>query len=184
MVHLTRLGSVARRAAVLAAGMALACGVAAGTADAAQTAASATPAATSSTAPPVHAGSVRPDYAPCGKSSGTDLWAADTFTFPTNYAYCVGNYEFIAQGDGNFVIYNSAGNTVWASGTNRGFGMKDIIQMDGNFVIYNGGVALWATNTAGYSNATLCMQVDGNLVVYAYGGSHICKGPVLWARFY
>jgi hypothetical protein len=124
---------------------------------------------------------VRPNYAPCGKSSSTDIWAADGFTFPTNFAYCVNGWEYIAQNDGNFVIYNSAGRAVWATGTNRGFAMRDVIQTDGNFVIYNGWTKLWASNTPGYANATLCMQTDGNLVVYAYGGSHSCSGPAPWA---
>jgi hypothetical protein len=39
-------------------------------------------------------------------------------------------------------------------------------QTDGNVVVYHGGVARWATNTAGLSSASFVMQNDGNLVLY------------------
>jgi hypothetical protein len=43
------------------------------------------------------------------------------------------------------------------------------MQTDGNLVLYTQGVAVWASNTAGYTGARAVMQSDGNLVVYGPG---------------
>jgi hypothetical protein len=72
----------------------------------------------------------------------TPLWASNTAGKPSADA--------IMQGDGNFVIYNTAGSPVWSSGTAGHNGASLTVQDDGNVVIYSsGGSALWSTGTAG-----------------------------------
>jgi hypothetical protein len=55
----------------------------------------------------------------------------------------------VFQEDGNFVVYDSSGSPVWASGTwHRGAYLA--VQDDGNVVIYDRNKnPVWATNTAG-----------------------------------
>jgi hypothetical protein len=73
---------------------------------------------------------------------GTALWASGTVGS--------GADEAIMQGDGNFVVYTSAGSPVWASGTAGDTGAYLDVQNDGNVVIYGAsGSALWSTGTAG-----------------------------------
>lgn len=74
-------------------------------------------------------------YAPTGP-----LWASGTHGQP---GFCA------MQGDGNFVVYNKAGQPRWASNTNGKPGAWLLVQNDGNMVIYSvTGKALWASNTA------------------------------------
>jgi hypothetical protein len=80
-------------------------------------------------------------------------------------------YFAIMQGDGNFVIYNSAGGpALWASGTSVP-GSFAAMQTDGNFVIYSPtGVAQWASDTAGDWGTYASMQTDSNFVLYGPTG--------------
>jgi hypothetical protein len=72
----------------------------------------------------------------------TALWASGTVGS--------GADEAILQGDGNFVVYTSAGSPVWASNTAGDTGDYLDVQNDGNVVIYSSsGSALWSTGTAG-----------------------------------
>ena len=72
----------------------------------------------------------------------TALWAANTAGQPSADA--------IMQGDGNFVIYSTAGSPIWSSGTAGNNGASLTVQNDGNVVIYSSsGAALWSTGTAG-----------------------------------
>ena len=126
---------------------------------------------------------VRPNSTtPCTVTQNTNYFVAPGNFIPDNFAYCINGWKYIAQNDGNFVIYNSSGRAVWASNTDVGYGLTAKMQADGNFVIYNGATALWSTGTAGYTNAYLCFQVDGNMVVYSPdGGRYTCNGEAQWA---
>ena len=74
--------------------------------------------------------------------NGTALWASNTSGSAVD--------EAIMQGDGNLVLYTSAGSPVWASGTAGHDGASLVVQNDGNVVIYSAsGSALWATGTSG-----------------------------------
>jgi hypothetical protein len=54
------------------------------------------------------------------------------------------------QGDGNFVVYNSAGSALWSSRTSQYPGAYLRMQDDCNLVVYDaGGIPRWASNTAG-----------------------------------
>ena len=71
------------------------------------------------------------------------LWAANTVG--------KGAVEAVMQGDGNFVLSNSAGKAIWTSGTAGNDGAALSVQDDGNVVIYSAaGKALWSTGTAGH----------------------------------
>ncbi len=103
------------------------------------------------------------------------------------------------QADGNWVIYDSAGQYHWASGTSGTPDGEFRLQADGNMVIYNGGGgALWGANSnihAAYilyasgltlsagqyiqtQNRKLEMQSDCNLVLYNV--SNALVGGSLW----
>ncbi len=53
------------------------------------------------------------------------------------------------QNDGNFVLYNDAGQPAWATGTFGSFTNPYLeLQDDGNLVIYhNGRTPIWASGT-------------------------------------
>ncbi|GAM46701.1 hypothetical protein [Nocardia seriolae] len=72
--------------------------------------------------------------------TGTPIWASATN----------GGVIAIMQNDGNFVIYNSAGASSWATGTNPS-GSTLVVQDDGNVVVYTAGAQpLWSSHTAGH----------------------------------
>jgi hypothetical protein len=83
------------------------------------------------------------------------------------------------QGDGNLVLRNSSGGTLWASMT-LVKGSYAAFQTDGNLVVYTGGgKPLWDSGTQGHDGATLELRGDGNMVIYAGGtpiwstGTHV-----------
>lgn len=87
-----------------------------------------------------------------------------------------GAYRLVMQGDGNVVVYASAGRVVWSSGTSRSPGARLVMQGDGNLVIYNAaGTPIWHTRSSGHPGARAAMQIDGNLVVYS------SANKVLWS---
>ncbi|MFT5694607.1 MAG: hypothetical protein ACI9QQ_000582 [Myxococcota bacterium] len=72
---------------------------------------------------------------------GALLWHTDTANAGTG---CYVDF----QADGNFVVYNGAGQPLWASGTSGTSGGELRLQEDGNLVIYNGvGQPLWNANS-------------------------------------
>lgn len=79
-------------------------------------------------------------------SNGIATWASNTAGSGSN------NY-LAMQNDGNLVLYNSAGKSLWSSGTmvgsNATSGYYLSIQDDGNLVMYNqADQAVWATGTS------------------------------------
>jgi hypothetical protein len=79
--------------------------------------------------------------------------------------------KIVTQNDGNLVLYNSNGSSVWASGTNgKGKGPYTTnMQSDGNYVLYDSNnSAIWSSNTQGKGKGpySLVMQDDCNLVIY------------------
>jgi hypothetical protein len=90
----------------------------------------------------------------------------------TKWVTCT-NYRLELQSDGNFVLYNTSGKPIWATGT-EGRGAKLNVQADGNVVLYDASNrALWATDTNPNSGIIFAIQTDGNLVVYRSDGRPI-----------
>jgi hypothetical protein len=119
---------------------------------------------------------------PCTGSPFVNHYLSPGSTFFGGTYICSGGYEFINQNDGNLVIYNSAGNALWASNTDTGLPLLVDMQTDGNFVkYYTAGGAAWSTRTSGNPGAYVCFQRDGNMVIYAPSGSFSCSGRALWA---
>jgi hypothetical protein len=82
------------------------------------------------------------------------------------------------QGDGNLVLYDTAGGKrrpLWASDTNGKPVTHAVLQHDGNFVVYHGQHAQWDTQTNKNVGADLAIQDDGNMVVYDY------RNKPIWA---
>ncbi len=85
-----------------------------------------------------------------------------------------GTYHFNLQGDGNLVIYSSAGKVIWAANTNGKGGTRLVLQSDGNLVLYtSAGKAVMATGTVGKGAAHLIMKNDGNLVLANASGAAV-----------
>lgn len=119
---------------------------------------------------------------PCTGSPFVNHYLPPGSTFWGGTYICSGGWEFFNQGDGNLVIYNSAGGAVWSSRTDYGLPLRVDMQGDGNFVkYYADNVAAWATGTSGNPGAYVCFQRDGNMVIYAPSGSYSCSGRALWA---
>lgn len=75
-------------------------------------------------------------------------------------------YNMKLQSDGNFVVYNSSGRGIWATGTNGRSVSVAVMQTDGNFVLYApDGSAVWQSGTSGHDCGRLQLQDDGNLVI-------------------
>jgi hypothetical protein len=69
------------------------------------------------------------------------LWASGTEGSP--------GAQSVMQGDGNLVVYSSAGSALWSSGTAGHPGAVATVQDDGNTVVYgSSGTALWSSGTA------------------------------------
>jgi peptidoglycan hydrolase-like protein with peptidoglycan-binding domain len=75
-------------------------------------------------------------------------------------------YRLILQKDGNLVLYNAGGASLWDSAT-VGRGAVAVLQKDGNFVVYDAANRpAWNAGTQGHPGAKVAIQDDGNLVVY------------------
>jgi hypothetical protein len=91
-----------------------------------------------------------------------------------------GRFTLWMQLDGNLVLYMGS-TALWSTGTQANVGTNPSgattwMQSDGNLVVHaSDGRALWASNTAGHSNAYLVVQNDGNVVMTTLGG------PPIWA---
>ncbi|MEH2318721.1 hypothetical protein [Nostoc sp.] len=78
-----------------------------------------------------------------------------------------GQYTSVLQSDGNFVLYDSSNNVLWASNTFDTEVNNIIMQYDCNLVIYDSNaIPTWATFTTLGSSCSLQVQDDGNLVIY------------------
>jgi hypothetical protein len=94
------------------------------------------------------------------------LWSSNTAHNPDGYSYVTSylnygslrpgqslettnrNRKLVFQSDGNLVLYNAAGQPLWASGTHGKGGNLLSLQLDGNLVLYNAaGQPLWASGT-------------------------------------
>jgi len=121
-------------------------------------------------------------------NNGTALWNSQTAGQIAT--------KLTLQGNGDLVLSDSNGNTIWHSNTGQtvtsynyvgaylsaGQRLKAndflrsadwryflVMQSDGNLVLYTAGRTqpIWATATSGGNNNYLAMQTDGNLVVYS-----------------
>lgn len=108
--------------------------------------------------------------------AGTVLEKGETYTSPD------GKYRIVMQEDGNLVVYQKQADgketPIFATGTHvnnpyrLGVGERAVMQTDGNLVVYSqAGGAVWASDTAGDTNAQLALQNDGNLVIYGKDGA-------------
>ncbi|MBB4922720.1 RHS repeat-associated core domain-containing protein [Kitasatospora kifunensis] len=104
------------------------------------------------------------------KRTGNVLWA-DNNSYGHQGAWAT------MQPDGNFVVYDTNHNALWASGTNGNAGAYLVLQDDSNLVLYSSGVkrALWNSNTYNTadanSGATLSWDVEDKLASINQGGS-------------
>jgi hypothetical protein len=90
-----------------------------------------------------------------------------------------GRFKLILQDDGNLAVHD-AGDTVWASRTERTDASFLKMQGDGNLVLYSpSGSPLWSSDTFGKSSRPyLALQNDGTLAMYAHD-----KQGIIWSSF-
>ena len=78
---------------------------------------------------------------------------------------------FVAQTDGNLVVYDEYYRARWSARTNGRGTAATIFQQDGNLVQYDwSSRPVWASGTCCRSDAYLTGQNDGNVVIYATNG--------------
>jgi RHS repeat-associated protein len=98
--------------------------------------------------------------------SGDTLSSGQTLLAGQHLVSSDGAYRAEMQGDGNFVVYNSSNQPIWASGTNNQPGLTLTLGSGGDLALNdNSGNPVWQTYTNPSSNDTLTMQTDGNLVL-------------------
>jgi len=98
----------------------------------------------------------------------------DEAVWQSNTSHLGSNCQLEFQADGNLVVYDGAGQSVWASGTSGTSGAQLRLQSDGNVVLYNGaGAPLWEANTPGLFVSGL---VCGDLVCESGETCSSCPG--------
>lgn len=76
------------------------------------------------------------------------------------------SHRLIYQGDGNLVLYDSAGAALWSTGTNGNPAWRTYMQPDGNFVVYSTeGVPVFATGTQDHPDAYALVTNDGHFQI-------------------
>jgi hypothetical protein len=89
-----------------------------------------------------------------------------------------GLYYLAYQGEGNLVLYKSAGGWLWASGTQGKPGSVCIMQSDGNLVIYDrGGLPIWSSQTGQHAGSRLEVTDDGHVVISSPAGTPLWTKP-------
>jgi hypothetical protein len=102
--------------------------------------------------------------------SGQGLQVGETLGCPD------GRFSLILQTDGNLVLYDQDGQSLWASGTDGREVSSATMQEDGNLVLNApGGDPVWASDTYGNDGAYVVVQDDRNVVIYS------ADGAPLWA---
>jgi hypothetical protein len=85
-----------------------------------------------------------------------------------------GVFSLTLQTDGNLVLYNGQGQSLWSSLTNGKPVAYCALQEDGNFVAYlQNGTAAWSTATNGQQGVYLVVQNDGKAVMYRGDGNAV-----------
>jgi hypothetical protein len=109
--------------------------------------------------------------APAAAPAGTATWMMPAQMAPgASVLSHNGQYWLVYQTDGNLVLYDTARNPLWSSGTAGTSPGRVVMQDDGNLVIYDAsGAPVWASNTPGNAAARAVVQDDGNVVVYDSG---------------
>ncbi|MFM8295752.1 MAG: hypothetical protein ACKN9E_14560 [Microcystaceae cyanobacterium] len=89
------------------------------------------------------------------------------------------NYQLTLQSDGDLVLTDTSGKTLWSSGTSGA--VQALMQTDGNFVLYNqiqptnqpgsASDAVWSTETSEHSGAYLSLSGNGTLAILSSTGT-------------
>ena len=125
---------------------------------------------------PVWAINTSQNMVPSGPvARGDSLQPGEVLTPGLSLSSANGRYTFIAQNDGNLVLYrNVDGKPLWASNTGGQPTQVCIMQGDGNLVCCGAdGEYIWDTATDGEPGSRLVVQDDGNVVIYRSDGSPI-----------
>jgi hypothetical protein len=84
----------------------------------------------------------------------------------------------VMQYDGNFVLYDTSWNPMWASNTYGLDGAFAVFQEDGNLVVYWNGWPAWHSHTWGNPGSRLILRGgDGHLLIRDAAGDVIWEVP-------
>jgi pimeloyl-ACP methyl ester carboxylesterase len=113
----------------------------------------------------------------CAPPPGADTLLAGQRLMPdTEISSPSGVYALRYQTDGNLVLYQHGGTSLWASQTAGDAAGYAEMQGDGNFVVYDAAsIPVWASGTSAYGGAYLKVQDDGYVVIYEASGV-----PIWW----
>jgi Concanavalin A-like lectin/glucanases superfamily len=88
-----------------------------------------------------------------------------------------GGYTLTMQVDGNLVLHDDTGGTVWSTKTQQSPGAWLAMQNDGNLVLYSStATPLWSTRTSNTAAQRLILYDDGDLALLD------AAGQVVWRR--
>jgi len=128
-----------------------------------------------SASPATAAPSVGPS-APPAPPALTSLTVTGTRALGPGESVRTDRTKLLMQPDGNLVILDQNGKTLWKSNT-TGTGNKTVFQGDGNLVVYDSRMSTaWSTRTDGHDGATLVLQKNGDVCVVYHGKSLWCAG--------
>jgi hypothetical protein len=85
------------------------------------------------------------------RSSGSVIWHTGK----------IGASTFSLTADGNFIVVDGGGGTIFSSHTSGHPGASLQLQADGNLVVYAGSTALWSTGTGGHSSCVPVLRPRG-----------------------
>jgi hypothetical protein len=107
---------------------------------------------------------------PVPQPSGCVLGADQVLRVNQSLTSCNGLYTLSMQVDGDLVLKDDSGVSLWSSQTAGNIGQAVVMEGDGNFVMYDGyhgaGVSVWETGTAGHPGATLSVEDGGNVKIH------------------
>ncbi|MFJ3671199.1 hypothetical protein ACIPSE_32540 [Streptomyces sp. NPDC090106] len=125
----------------------------------------ATPTPSPSTPETVAVGLAAPRTTPAAPRATAATVVHGTSVLLPGQTWTAGRTVLAFQGDGNLVLYDGRGHSLWQSGT-VGRGARTVFQADGNLAVYTAAMhPVWTSRTDGHDGATLVLGADGDLTV-------------------
>ncbi len=100
--------------------------------------------------------------------------------FHKGFAYANKHSAWKFLRNGNLIVQNSQGNTMWDSDT-RGVGEYVIFEPNGDLIVYAADHRIaWESHTGGNPGATLWLTDNGHLTIFTKAGVRVWISPGIW----